>query len=319
MRAVELFESGMKQAAIARALNVTRGAVSQWLSAYRDKGLEALRYRKITKNPCRLSQEQKDELRKLLALGAEHFGYPGAIWTLSRVRDLILRKFGISYCISNVAVILKKIGWTCQKPVVRATQRDEEASKKWLQEKWPEIKKADDEGRTIIFADESGFYLLPFVCRTYAPKGETPLLRSKLSHEHLSVASGISPAGRLYIQIQDKSFKGTDTVSFLRHLLAHVAGKILVLWDGCPIHRSREVKKFLLEEANGRVWLERIPGYSPDLNPDEGVWNYLKRAGLKNQVFSNLKELGKGLRKAIRSLRSHPHLIQACFAQAGCV
>lgn len=141
LRAVELFESGMKQAAIARALNVTRGAVSQWLSAYRGKGLEALRYRKITKNPCRLSQEQKDELRKLLALGAEHFGYPGAIWTLSRVRDLILRKFGISYCISNVAVILKKIGWTCQKPVVRATQRDEEASKKWLQEKWPEIKK----------------------------------------------------------------------------------------------------------------------------------------------------------------------------------
>ena len=180
-------------------------------------------------------------------------------------------------------------------------------------------KKADDEGRTIIFADESGFYLLPFVCRTYAPKGETPLLRSKLSHEHLSVASGISPAGRLYIQIQDKPFKGTDTVSFLRHLLAHVAGKILVLWDGCPIHRSKEVKKFLLEEANGRVWLERIPGYSPDLNPDEGVWNYLKRAGLKNQVFSNLKEPGKGLRKAIRSLRSHPHLIQACFAQAGCV
>ena len=272
LRAVELFESGMKQAAIARALNVTRGAVSQWLSAYRDKGLEALRYRKITKNPCRLSQEQKDELRKLLALGAEHFGYPGAVWTLSRVRELILRKFGISYCISNVAVILKKIGWTCQKPVVRATQRDEEASKKWLQEKWPEIKKkADDEGRTIIFADESGFYLLPFVCRTYAPKGETPLLRSKLSHEHLSVASGISPAGRLYIQIQDKSFKGTDIVSFLRHLLAHVAGKILVVWDGCPIHRSKEVKKFLLEEANGRVWLDRIPVYSPDLNPDEGV------------------------------------------------
>lgn len=142
LRAVELFESGMKQAAIARALNVTRGAVSQWLSAYRDKGLEALRYRKITKNPCRLSQEQKDELRKLLALGAEHFGYPGAVWTLSRVRELILRKLGISYCISNVAVILKNIGWTCQKPVVRATQRDEEASKKWLQEKWPEIKKS---------------------------------------------------------------------------------------------------------------------------------------------------------------------------------
>lgn len=157
------------------------------------------------------------------------------------------------------------------------------------------------------------------MCRTYAPRGKTPLLRSKLSHEHLSVASGISPAGRLYIQIQDKSFKGTDIVGFLRHLLAHVSGKILVVWDGCPVHRSREVKKFLLDEADGRVWLERLPPYCPDLNPDEGVWNYLKRVCLRNRIFSNLKDLGKGLRKAIRFFRSHPQLIQACFAQVGCV
>lgn len=160
-------------------------------------------------------------------------------------------------------------------------------------------------------------------CRLYAEhmrlKGETPLLRSKLSREHLSVISGISPAGRLYIQIQAASFKGADMPSFLRHLLAHVAGKILVVWDGCPIHRSKEVKKFLLEESNGRVWLEQLPGYCPDLNPDEGVWNYLKRVCLKNQIFSNLKDLGKGLRKAIRFFRSHPQLIQACFAQVGCV
>lgn len=142
LRAVELFESGMKQADIARALNVTRGAVSQWLSLYREKGLEALRYRKITKNPGRLSKEQKNELSTLLAHGAEHFGYSGSVWTLSRVRELILRKFGISYCKANVCVILKKIGWTCQKPLVRATQRDENARNKWLQEKWPEIKKS---------------------------------------------------------------------------------------------------------------------------------------------------------------------------------
>lgn len=176
-----------------------------------------------------------------------------------------------------------------------------------------------DEGRTIIFADESGFYLLPYVSRTYAPKGETPVLRSKLSHEHLSVMSGISRGGRLYVQIQNRPFKGIDAVSFLRHLLVHVSGKTLVIWDGCPIHRSKEVKKFLTEESNGRVWLERLPAYCPDLNPDEGVWNYLKRVCLKNRAFSNLKELEKGLRRAIRSFRSRPQLIKACFEQVGCV
>ena len=175
LRAVELFESGMKQVDIARALGVTKGAVSQWLSSYRKNGLDALRYRKIAKKPCKLADEQLDELRELLSLGPEHFGYAGEVWTLPLIAELVLRKFGIKYCLTSVSRILKKIGWTCQKPVVRAAQRDEEAREKWLQEKWHEIKKkALEEGRTIIFVDESGCYLLPFVCRTYAPKGETP-------------------------------------------------------------------------------------------------------------------------------------------------
>lgn len=139
---MELFKSGMKQVDIARVLGVTKGAVSQWLSIYREKGLEALRYRKITKKHCRLSDEQKDELRVCLSQGPGHFGYEGDVWTLPRVGELILRKFGIKYCPSSVSGILKKIGWTSQKPVVRATQRDEEAREKWLYEKWPEIKKS---------------------------------------------------------------------------------------------------------------------------------------------------------------------------------
>ena len=142
LRAVELFESGMKQVDIARVLGVTKGAVSQWLSVYREKGLDALRYRKIAKKPCRLSDEQKNELRDLLARGPQHFGYAGDVWTLPRIGELVSRKFGVNYCPSGVSGILKKIGWTCQKPVVRAAQRDEEARKKWIQEKWPEIKKS---------------------------------------------------------------------------------------------------------------------------------------------------------------------------------
>lgn len=142
LRAVELFESGMKQVDIARVLGVTKGAVSQWLSLYRENGLDALRYRKIAKKPCRLSDEQKDELRELLIQGSEHFGYAGDVWTLPRIAELILRKFAIKYCLTSVSAILKKIGWTRQKPVVRAAQRDEEAREKWLHEKWPEIKKS---------------------------------------------------------------------------------------------------------------------------------------------------------------------------------
>lgn len=109
--------------------------------------------------------------------------------------------------------------------------------------------------------------------RTYAPRGQTPILRVPLTHDHLSVISAITPAGQLLMHSQDHAYKGPDVVRFLRHLLRHVAGKLLVIWDGSPIHRAQPVKDFLAQGAATRLHLERLPGYAPDLNPDEGIWH----------------------------------------------
>jgi DDE superfamily endonuclease len=133
-----------------------------------------------------------------------------------------------------------------------------------------------------VWVDEAGFYLLPAVVRTYAPRGETPILRVPLSYDHLSVISAITPQGRLLAQMQDHAYKGPPVVGFLKHLLRHLAGKLLLLWDGAPIHHSQPVKEFLAQEAAGRIHLERLPGYAPELNPDEGIWRYLKRVELRN-------------------------------------
>ncbi len=102
-----------------------------------------------------------------------------------------------------------------------------------------------DLGRTILFVDESGFYLLPAVVRTYAPVGKTPVLHEHLSRDHLSAISAISLEGKLYMHEQDKALRGPDVVKFLRHLLRQIAGKLLVIWDGSPIHRRKAVKEFL--------------------------------------------------------------------------
>ena len=106
------------------------------------------------------------------------------------------------------------------------------------------------EGRTIVFADQSGFYLLPIVVRTYAPVGRTPVLHEHLSRDHLSAMSGITLEGRLYMLEQERAFKGEDAVRFLKHLMRQIPGKLLVIWDGSPIHRGRAVKDFL---ARGRL------------------------------------------------------------------
>ena len=173
------------------------------------------------------------------------------------------------------------------------------------------------EGRTIVFCDQSGFYLLPTVVRTYAPMGETPILREHLSRDHLSAMSGITLEGKLYMLEQDRSFKGEDVVRFLKHLMHQIPGKLLIVWDGSPIHRSRAVKDFLKSGASSRVQLEQLPGYAPDLNPDEGVWKHLKCVELKNLCCQSLAQLSVELRKAKERLRHKKHVILGCIRQPG--
>jgi hypothetical protein len=121
-------------------------------------------------------------------------------------------------------------------------------------------KKVADEGRTLVWVDQSGFYLLPMTVRTWAPYGQTPLLRVPLTRDHLAAISGITPDGRLFMQTQDHAYRSPDVVRFLRVLLRKVRGKLHVSWDGSPIHRSQTIKKFLRAGAAKRLHLAQLPG-----------------------------------------------------------
>jgi transposase len=179
-------------------------------------------------------------------------------------------------------------------------------------------KGAVEEGRTILFVDQSGFYLLPAAVRTYAPIGRTPVLYEQLSREHLSVMSGITLEGKLLMMEQERAFKGPDVVRFLEHALRQIPGKLLVIWDGSPIHRSKVVKGFLKSgAASSRLQIEQLPSYAPELNPDEGIWKHLKYVELKNVCCRSLSELRRQLRKAKERLRHKKHVILGCIRQPG--
>ena len=120
------------------------------------------------------------------------------------------------------------------------------------------------------------------VVRTWAPRGQMPVLRVKLTHDNLSAISGIPPEGRVFMQVRPGSYDTAGVVSFLRVLMRKISGKIVVIWDGSPIHRGHEIKDFLKRGAAKRLHLERLPGSAPDLNPDEGIWNDLQRVELGN-------------------------------------
>lgn len=176
-------------------------------------------------------------------------------------------------------------------------------------------KKAEREERTIVFVDEAGFYLLAAAVYTWAPQGETPLLKYPF-WEHLSAISAMTPEGKLFTSTQETAFRGRDIVRFLKHLLRHIAGKLLVIWDGLPAHRGQAVKDFLRSGGAKRIHLEQLPGYAPDLNPDEGVWNYLKNVELRNLCCHTIEELRQELRKAIARLRHKTEVIQSFIRQA---
>jgi transposase len=177
--------------------------------------------------------------------------------------------------------------------------------------------KAKRLGQSIFFVDESGFYPLPAVVRTYAPRGQTPILREWLTRDHLSIIAAVSVSGRFYSQIRECAFDGVAVAEFLRHLLGVVPGNVLVIWDGAPIHRNAAVKAFMRAGGNERLQLEALPGYAPDLNPlDTGIWHWLKNVALANVCTTSLAELKKEMRLAIHRLRRKPSIIKASFIEA---
>jgi transposase len=152
--------------------------------------------------------------------------------------------------------------------------------------------------------------------RTYAPVGQTPIVRVPLTRDHLSAIGGITPQGRIFMQTQERAYRAEDVVAFLRLLLRKIPGKLLVIWDGAPIHRAKIIKEFLAAGAAKRLHLERLPGYAPDLNPQEGVWNLLKRRELKNLCCSHLSQLRQSLLRAKERLRHRRESLQSCFLHA---
>jgi transposase len=240
------------------------------------------------------------------------------VWTCARVARVIEEEFGVRYHKDHVSRLLRELQWTPQVPIRRAIQRDEEAIRRWRDAVWPDLRRrARRERRVLIFEDESGFYLLPGVVRTYAPEARTPVLHETQTRDHLSVMGGMTPEGKLYVLARQRSLNGLDTIEFLLHL-GRVAGeRLLVIWDNSPIHRRAEVSEFV-SETRGKVWLEALPGYAPDLNPwDEAGWHHLKDVEMRNLVCRDLEELLQEFHLAVGRLRQKPELIRSCFAQAG--
>jgi transposase len=318
VRAWRLKQQGWYQRDIAEALGVSEETVSRWVARARQDGIRSLLTRPAAGHPPRLTPEQKRLIPEFLWHGAEAYGFRGQVWTCARIARVIEEEFGVRYHKDHVGRLLKELRWTPQVPIKRAIQRDEVAIERWRQAIWPELqRRARRERRTLVFVDESGIYLLPSVVKTYGPQGKTPVIYEKQTRDHLSVMAGMTPQRKIYTLARQQSLNGWHSIEFLQHLLRVASARLLVIWDGSPIHRRGEVKDFVARQG-GKVWLEALPAYAPDLNPwDEGGWHHLKNVEMRNLVCRDVEELHEAFHLAIGRLRQKANLVQSFFAQAG--
>lgn len=175
-------------------------------------------------------------------------------------------------------------------------------------------KKARRQRRTIVFIDESGLSTRPTRVRTWAPRGQTPVLHETFNWKSLSIIGGLA-LWRFYFQIHKGSIKGLQVIEFLRHLQRHLPGKIMILWDGVPMHRSLLVKNYIASTRR-RIIAERLPAYAPELNPVEYMWGHLKTHEIANLLVTQAWELSFEATASLRRMRRRPSIIAACYTQA---
>lgn len=322
-RAVALVEQGESPTVVARILGVRTASIHRWRRmAQKPHGLDA---RPIPGPTPQLSNYHLRKLERLLRQGAKKHGWPNELWTADRVARLIGQRFGVSFHPEHVRKILKRrLGWTSQKPKRKARERNDKEVERWKGDELPRIlRQAFTRQAHIVFLDESGFQLTPSVRRTFAPRGQTPVLECWDRHDRISAISCItlSPlVGRpgLYFELLpvNHTVHAEEVVAFLKELRRQLRGPFTVVWDRHGIHsKAHVVKAFLAEHPD--IVVEDFPGYMPDLNPDEWVWGWTKYGRLSNLAAWHSEELWDHMAMALIDLKFQPKLLNAFLKDAG--
>jgi transposase len=280
IRAVMQVQKGQSPEEVIAALGMSRSRIYNWLAVYRSGGWDALKSKKLNGRPKKLNGKQIELIYKIIVQkNPQQYRLEFALWTLKLVQKMIYLKLSVKLSTASVWRLLKQLGLTCQRPLFKAYQQNEKVVQNWLRSTYPKIKALAKRVKAeIFFGDEAGVRSDFHAGTTWAPKGETPIIEANGQRFGLNIISAVSPRGEMRFMLVDSTVKTKEFIMFLSRLLIGVKHKIFLIVDGHPIHRSKKVKEYVAS-TNGKLELFYLPGYSPELNPDEFVWN-----DLKNQV-----------------------------------
>jgi len=314
LRAIDLHDKGKQIKDIAEFFGVHRCAVSHWITSYKRGGKKILKARKSTGRPSKLNESEINELLTFFENDAMEYGFETPLWTCKKIQKIVKQRFEKKVHTTNIMRWIKRLNITNQKPQRRASQRDEKAVAKWLDEEWPKIKAHCRRWQAMLyFQDEAGVSLIPVMGKTWAPKGKTPIVKVTGKRGGLCVTSAISPAGKLIFRIEKERVNADKHIEFIKQMMKHHPHrKIIIIEDGAPAHRAGKVKQFV-EKNKKTLAVYRLPSYAPELNPDEHVWEYLKGHQLKSHQAQDTKELRTLVKRKMQGIQRKKKVIDSFF------
>jgi len=299
-----------------RVFRVSRTAVYDWVQAYRAGGAQALRAHPLGRpKRSRLAGHQAATAVKLITERCpDQLKLPFALWTRQAVCQLLAERFGLRVSVWTAGRYLRHWGLTPQKPVRRAYQRNPAAVQGWLKEEYPAIRaKAKQEKAEIHWGDEMGLRSDHQSGRSYSKRGHTPVIPGTGQRFGCNMISTITNRGTLRFMVFPKRFTQPVLLAFLRRLLRSVKGKVFLIVDGHPVHHGKMVQRWLAAQQD-RIALFFLPGYSPELNPDE-LLNQDIKSHAGRQRPKDPVQMMRSLRGHLRSTQKQPGKVRRYFRE----
>lgn len=314
IRAVQLMEAGKSPELVAEILGVGRSSVFAWQRKYRAGGLAALSTKFASGRPTSLSDAQMLQLYSMLVgKDPRQYSLGVALWTRKVVAALIELKFGQRLSVVTVGRILKKLGMSVQRPLYRAYQRDPEKVAQWREQTYPKLRAmAAEAGATIFFADEAAVRTDHHGGSTWAPVGCTPVVTATGDRKSVSMISAISAQGALHFDVYYGTTKAATFIDFCKKLVRDCPTPVFLVVDGASYHSAKVVQEYVAS-TEGQLSIFFLPPYSPDLNPDEWVWNNVKNSKIYRALAMSQSHLYTIARDALQQLQRAPEIIRGFF------
>ena len=315
IRAVERVQAGESPEVVIQVLGLSRSCIYTWLARYRAGGWGALKARALKGRPLKMQPAQmKWVYQTVVGKSPLQFRFEFALWTREMIRLLLREQFQLKLSLASVGRLLKQLGLTCQRPIFRATEQDPQRVRQWREQDYPAIREeARLCGAEIYFGDEAGVRSDCHAGTTWGIKGQTPVVHTSGQRSSVNMISAVSARGHLRFMLTKGKVNGMVFTEFLKRLMHGAARRVFLILDGGSYHHSRPVKDYVAS-LDGKLRLFFLPPYSPQLNPDEQVWNYVKHHGVAKAALRGGKgELRKLVLARLRPLQKLPWTIRMFF------